>query len=76
VDGFGEPLEIAPGDPRLSDGFHALEDGRRRWTRGRARLPESLFGGRRDGGLLSLAMGATQCPRRRAPEAAAAACAS
>ena len=42
-DGVAAPRHIDPNDDRLSDGFHYVEDGCRRWTMGRARLPSSLW---------------------------------
>lgn len=44
-DGVAEPRHIFADDNRLNDGFHHVEDGRRRWTTGRARLPSSLWEG-------------------------------
>ena len=44
-DGFAEPRHVSVDDSRLSDGFHYVEDGCRRWTNGRARLPSSLWKG-------------------------------
>ncbi|GES44391.1 hypothetical protein RsS62_36430 [Rhizobium dioscoreae] len=51
-DGVAEPRHIFADDNRLNDGFHYVEDGRRRWTAGRAHLPSSLWEGY--GGILRL----------------------
>ncbi|AGB72196.1 MULTISPECIES: Hint domain-containing protein [Rhizobium] len=51
-DGVAEPRHLLADDSRLTDGFHYVEDGCRRWTNGYARLPSSLWEGYR--GLLRL----------------------
>ena len=43
-DGFGSQVVMAD-DPRLSAGFHDIEEGPQRWTAGRARLPADLWEG-------------------------------
>lgn len=46
-DGLSGRREVALDDPRLAEGFHALEQegGAHRWTDGRAPLPASLWAG-------------------------------
>lgn len=41
-DGFASQV-VSADDPRLSAGFHHIEEGPQRWTGGRARLPASLW---------------------------------
>ena len=43
--GFAAPRAIDLADPLLCAGFHDLEEGARRWTAGRARLPAALWAG-------------------------------
>ncbi len=66
-DGFSAPLTIAIDDPRLQVGFHAVEDGLRRWTRRRALLPAAILGDRSEGGLLSIAFGRADLQGWRPP---------
>lgn len=44
-DGFGAPRPVSLADPLIDVGFHALEDGARRWTAGKAALAPALFAG-------------------------------
>jgi hypothetical protein len=44
-DGIAESRCLLADDNRLTDGFHYVEDGCRRWTNGYARLPSSLWEG-------------------------------
>jgi hypothetical protein len=66
-DGFGAPREISLADPRLCVGFHAPEDGARRWTAGRARLPATLWAHCPEGCFLLVELGGPALPRWIAP---------
>ena len=56
-------------DPLLSAGFHDLEDGTRRWTSGRARLPQDLWADCADGFYLRIDLAGPALPRWVAPAA-------
>ncbi len=61
-DGFGSQVVMAD-DPRLSAGFHHLEEGPQRWTCGRARLPTSLWEGCRGSFFLRVELTRPALPR-------------
>ena len=69
-DGF-ELRDIAMNDPLLCIGFHAVEDGPRRWTSGRARLPAALWKGCENGFYLRVELAGMPLPRWLAPAAEA-----
>ncbi|EJK78325.1 Hint domain-containing protein [Rhizobium sp. AP16] len=62
-DGFVEPRDVPPDDSRLTDGFHHVEDGCRRWTNGCARLPSSLWEGCRESFSLTIDLAGPAVPR-------------
>jgi hypothetical protein len=67
-DGFGADRAIDLGDPQLDlCGFHYLEDGVRRWTSGRARIPSAYFQDCRDGVFLRVELDGPLVPRWVAP---------
>ncbi|GJE54189.1 Hint domain-containing protein [Methylobacterium thuringiense] len=69
-DGVGEKRSVALDDPLLCVGFHDCEDGVRRWTAGRSRLPAKLFAGCRGTVFLRLDLVRPALPRWVAPQAA------
>ena len=68
-DGFGTPRTIAADDPVLCVGFHASEAGPQRWTCGRARLPDGLWGGCHGSFFLRVDLTRPALPRWAAPAA-------
>jgi hypothetical protein len=67
-DGFGENRQIDLADPRLdASGFHTLEEGPRRWTSARARLPAEYFQNCPDGTFLRVDLCGPPVARWRAP---------
>ncbi|MQB42139.1 Hint domain-containing protein [Rhizobium sp. ICMP 5592] len=54
---------ISVDDDRLTDGFHYVEDGNRRWTSGRTRLPSSLWEGCRESFSLIIDLAGPAVPR-------------
>jgi hypothetical protein len=68
-DGFAGPAAIDLADPLLCVGFHRLEDGDRRWTTGRARLPTALWADHRDGCFLRADLALPALPQWVAPPA-------
>ncbi len=71
-DGFAPPRAVDLADPLLCVGFHSLEDGARRWTAGRARLPAALWAGHEgasDGFFLRVDLAGAALPRWVAPAA-------
>ena len=68
-DGFGAPRVVSADDPTLDVGFHEIEDGPQRWTRGRARLPASLWDGHRGSTFLRVDLTRPALPRWIAPAA-------
>lgn len=54
---------IAVDDDRLTDGFHYVEDGSRRWTSGLTRLPSSLWEGCRESFFLTIDLAGPAVPR-------------
>ena len=58
-------------DPLLCIGFHALEDGCRRWTAGRARLPAALWKGCETDFYMRVELAGAPIPRWVAPAAEA-----
>ena len=66
-DGLVAPRDIALGDPLLCIGFHDVEDGCRRWTAGRARVPAGLWHGCEDGFYLRVELVGAPVPRWVAP---------
>ena len=70
-DGFGV-REVAMDDPLLCIGFHEVEEGCRRWTSDRARLPTALWDGCEDGFFLRIELAGMPVPRWTAPAAEAA----
>ncbi len=65
-DGF-DTRDVAIDDPLLCIGFHAVEDGCRRWTSGRARLPAALWKACEDGFFLRVDLAGPPLPRWTAP---------
>ena len=68
-DGFGSQVVMAD-DPRLSAGFHHVEEGPQRWTAGRARLPASLWEGCRGSFFLRVELTRPALPRWVSPNGA------
>ncbi len=66
-DGFEAARAIALGDPLLGEGFHGLEDGVRRWTTGRARLPAGLWADAAHDVFLRVDLAGPALPRWIAP---------
>lgn len=67
-DGISVHRQIALDDSRLCVGFHwSEENGTRRWTAGRARLPANLWQGCRDIAILQISFTAPNLPRWIAP---------
>ncbi|HEY8063618.1 MAG TPA: Hint domain-containing protein [Methylosinus sp.] len=67
-DGFGENRRIDLADPRLdASGFHTLEEGPRRWTAARARLPAAFLQNCPDGTFLRVDLCGPPVARWRAP---------
>ncbi len=62
-DGFGAPRTIMADDASLVAGFHDAEEGPRRWTKGRARLPASLWEGCRGSFFLRVDLALSALPR-------------
>ena len=62
-DGFEAARAIAIDDPLLCFGFHEVEEGVRRWTSGRARLPAALWEGCADGFYLRIDLAGPPVPR-------------
>ena len=62
-DGFGRPRVIPADSPLLCAGFHSLEDGPRRWTTGRARLPSEAWEGCRGTFFLRVELTRPALPR-------------
>ncbi|HEX8049737.1 Hint domain-containing protein [Rhizobium sp.] len=54
---------ISVDDDRLADGFHYVEDGNRRWTSGRTRLPSSLWEGCHESFSLTIDLAGPAVPR-------------
>lgn len=54
---------ISVDDDRLTDGFHYVEDGSRRWTSGLTRLPSSLWEGCRESFSLTIDLAGPAVPR-------------
>ncbi len=71
-DGF-ETRDVAINDALLCIGFHAVEEGVRRWTTGRARLPAALWEGCEDSFYMRVELAGMPLPRWIAPAAEAAA---
>ncbi|WP_187272611.1 Hint domain-containing protein [Methylobacterium sp. WL9] len=71
-DGVGDKRSVALDDPLLCLGFHDCEEGVRRWTAGRSRLPAALFDGCRGTVFLRIELVRHALPRWVAPEAAVA----
>ncbi len=71
-DGFVAPRALDLADPLLCAGFHALGEGARRWTAGRARLPAALWARYEgaDGFFLRVELAGPALPRWRAPTCA------
>jgi len=69
VDGFASRA-IALDDSLLEVGFHAFEQGVRRWTDGHARLPAALWADTADGFFLRVELSAPAVPRWAPPGAA------
>ncbi len=69
-DGF-DVRDVAIDDPLLCIGFHAVEDGARRWTSGRARLPAALWQGCEESFYLRVELAGMPLPRWIAPAAEA-----
>ena len=67
-DGFGM-RDVAIDDPLLCIGFHAVEEGYRRWTSGRAKLPAALWESCKDGFYLRIDLAGMPLPRWTAPTA-------
>ncbi len=66
-DGFEAARAIALGGPLLGEGFHGLEDGVRRWTAGRARLPAGLWADAAHDVFLRVDLAGPALPRWIAP---------
>ena len=66
-DGLSAPRDLAVDDPLLCVGFHAVEEGSRRWTSGRARLPAALWEGCENGFYLRIALAGSPVPRWHRP---------
>ena len=69
-DGFAPPRAIDLADPLLCAGFHHVEDGTRRWTAGRTRLPATLWAQHEDAGedfFLRVELAGPALPRWVAP---------
>lgn len=66
-DGVETARSVDLTDPLLCVGFHHIEDGPRRWTAGRARLPRALWARCRGAWSLRLDLTASALPRWRAP---------
>jgi hypothetical protein len=71
--GDAQPQAIALDDPRLAEGFHSVEDGVRRWTDGKAKLPAALWRDRGKASTLTVDLAGAPAPRWVAPEGCAAA---
>ncbi len=68
-DGFGSQVVMAD-DPRLSAGFHHVEEGPQRWTAGRARLPAELWEGCRGSFFLRVELTRPALPKWVSPSVA------
>ena len=68
-DGLDTSVTIEPSDARLTEGFYPAEDAFR-WTKGRARLPATLWEGCRGMFFLRVDLAMAAAPRWIAPEAA------
>ena len=66
-DGLSAPRDLAVDDPLLCVGFHAVEEGSRRWTSGRARLPAALWEGCENGFYLRIDLACPSLPRWHRP---------
>ena len=66
-DGLSAPRDLAVDDPLLCVGFHAVEEGSRRWTSGRARLPAALWEGCENGFYLRIDLACSSLPRWHRP---------
>ena len=67
-DGF-DMRDVAIDDPLLCIGFHEVEDGCRRWTSGRARLPAPLWANCKDDFYLRVELAGLPVPRWTVPAA-------
>jgi hypothetical protein len=66
-DGLTSRRDVALDDTHLCVGFHACEDGIRRWTAGRARLPAMLWDGCRGQFFLRVDLASAPLPHWVAP---------
>ncbi|NTF88186.1 Hint domain-containing protein [Agrobacterium rhizogenes] len=62
-DDVTDARHISVDDDRLTDGFHYVEDGNRRWTSGLTRLPSSLWEGCRESFSLTIDLAGPAVPR-------------
>ena len=69
-DGLSTPRDVPMSDPLLCIGFHDLEEGGRRWTAGRARLPAALWEGCETDFYLRVELAGLPVPRWVEPAAA------